>query len=64
MALEAGESRRVTLELGPRDFAYFDPGSKRWVVESGGFVLHVALSATEILSSHTVSRRTTFNLAT
>ena len=57
VSLAAGESQRVTLELSARDFSYFDTAAKQWLVESGDFVLHVALSATETISSLPVSRR-------
>jgi beta-glucosidase len=62
VALEAGESRRVTLALNARDFAYFDPKAKLWIVGSGDFVLHLALSATEMISSVPLSRRAVLRL--
>ena len=61
VSLAAGESQHVTLELSARDF-YFDAAAKQWLVESGDFVLHVALSATETISSLPVSRQTTLKL--
>jgi beta-glucosidase len=60
--LAAGESHRVTLELTSRDFAYFKSEAKHWLVEKGDFVLHLALSATQILASLPVSRQTTLML--
>ena len=62
VALASGESRRVTLELNARDFAYFDPAPQQWLVEKGDFVLHLALSATEIVKSLPLSRQSTLRL--
>jgi len=43
--LAPGESRRVTLTLGPRDFSYYDPATSSWVIDPGTYVLHAAASA-------------------
>ena len=32
LALQPGESKSVTIELGPRSFAYYDPEAKGWRV--------------------------------
>jgi beta-glucosidase len=62
VALRAGETQRVTLALNARDFAYFDPKAKRWIVGSGDYVLHLALSAMEMISSVPLSRQATLRL--
>ncbi|MEQ1900396.1 MAG: glycoside hydrolase family 3 C-terminal domain-containing protein [Devosia sp.] len=54
--LRPGESRRLTVELEPRDFAYFDVDRKAWTVEPGQFKLLVGTSATEIKFAETISR--------
>jgi beta-glucosidase len=46
--LEAGESRRVTVELGPRAFSYYDVASGGWRAEAGEFEVLVGRSSAEI----------------
>ncbi|WP_034227871.1 glycoside hydrolase family 3 C-terminal domain-containing protein [Actinotalea ferrariae] len=43
--LEAGESRRVTVPLDARAFAYWDVTLQRWVVEGGAFEIRVGASS-------------------
>jgi len=47
-ALAAGESRRVTLALTPRDFAFYDAEQQAWVTEPGEYDLLIGASATDI----------------
>ncbi|MGN6099631.1 MAG: glycoside hydrolase family 3 C-terminal domain-containing protein, partial [Devosia sp.] len=47
LALAAGESRRVRVELDDRAFAYFRPEAKHWLVEAGGFTITVGFSAAD-----------------
>jgi beta-glucosidase len=47
LALPAGESRRVRVELDDRAFAYFRPEAKHWLVEAGGFTITVGFSAAD-----------------
>jgi beta-glucosidase len=60
--LEAGESRRVTLDLDDRAFAFFDAKARHWLVEAGSFTLRVARSAADPGLVGTVSRSTTLML--
>jgi beta-glucosidase len=46
--LEPGETRRVTIELDRRSFAYYDTGRKRWAVAPGVFGVLVGRSSTAI----------------
>ncbi|GAB2935442.1 glycoside hydrolase family 3 C-terminal domain-containing protein [Streptomyces mayteni] len=48
VALEPGTSERVTLELGPRAFAFWHTPLGRWVVEGGAFDLRVGASSRDI----------------
>jgi beta-glucosidase len=54
--LGAGEARRVSLELGPRDFAFFDVVRSAWSVEPGVFALMLGTSATAIAFTAAVRR--------
>jgi hypothetical protein len=54
-------SRRLK-KTGLRPTISFKPEAKHWLVEKGDFVLHLALSATQILASLPVSRQTTLML--
>jgi beta-glucosidase len=55
--LGAGESRRVTLELGARAFAYFRASAQHWMVEPGTFTLTVARHAADAGLVARVGRR-------
>ena len=46
--LEPGETRRVTIDLDRRSFAYYDTGRKRWAVAPGVFGVLVGRSSTAI----------------
>ncbi len=48
VSLAAGESRRVTLTLGKRAFAYYSVPMKRWHVEKGDFEILVGASSRDI----------------
>ena len=48
IVLGAGESQDVTVELGWRDFAFFDAAKGCWRVEAGAFEISVGLSAADI----------------
>ncbi len=45
--LEPGETRRITLSLDRRAFAYFDNASRQWRVDRGRFVFYVGDSSTD-----------------
>lgn len=55
-ALDAGESRVVSIALDPRDFAFFDETARIWRVEEGGFTLSLGFSATDIVERALVQR--------
>ncbi len=61
--LGAGETRRVRLDLGARDFAFFDAGRHCWVVEPGVFMLSLGTSSTDIAFAGTISRQGEMTLA-
>ncbi|MCG6920462.1 MAG: glycoside hydrolase family 3 C-terminal domain-containing protein [Acidobacteria bacterium] len=48
VSLEPGETRTVTLDLGPRAFAYYDPVAKGWRVAKGTYELLVGSSSRDI----------------
>jgi beta-glucosidase len=48
IALEAGASGEVRIELPPSAFEYYDPEQKRWLLEPGEFEILVGVSATDI----------------
>ena len=55
IALEAGETRTVTLTVRRKDLAYWDIRADRWVVEGGEYTVEVAASSRDIRSSVTVA---------
>lgn len=63
VALEAGESRDVSLSLDSRSFAFFRTGAKHWLVEAGEFTLSVGQSSADLPLTATVKRDTILMLA-
>lgn len=57
VTLEPGESARVRVELGARDFAYWDPASGAWRVEGGEFVVEVGASSRDLRARTTLTLR-------
>jgi beta-glucosidase len=57
VALEPGESKTVTIELGPRAFAYYAPEAKGWRVDAGRYELLVGASSRDIRLTDSVSIR-------
>lgn len=53
--LAPGEARAVTLTLQPRDFAYYDPDKKDWVVEPGAYDLVVGASTADVRLTRTIT---------
>ena len=54
VALAAGESRRVTIDLGERPLAYYNVRTGGWEVEGGAYEVCVGPSSAEVLLSATV----------
>jgi beta-glucosidase len=54
VALEPGEAREITFELGRRAFAAYDAGLGDWHVESGDFEILIGASCRDIRLSATV----------
>jgi len=48
IGLEAGESRRVAIRLGPRELRYWDADQGSFLVESGPVLVHVGPSSAEL----------------
>jgi beta-glucosidase len=46
--LKPGETKRVILELGEEDLAYYDPSSSCWVAEPGDFLVLLGSSSMDI----------------
>ena len=46
--LKPGESRRVSLDLDRRAFAFYDVNKHAWAVEPGEFVIYVGSSSVQI----------------
>ncbi|AKR57239.1 Beta-glucosidase [Devosia sp. H5989] len=62
VALEPGETRRIVFDLKDRDFAFYRPEARHWLVEAGTFTLHLGRSAADIAFSASVGRATTLML--
>ena len=56
VALEAGESRQISIRLEPRDYAFFDVDARTWRVEEGSFTLTLGFSATETVATLSTTR--------
>ncbi|HEY3757483.1 MAG TPA: glycoside hydrolase family 3 C-terminal domain-containing protein [Opitutaceae bacterium] len=54
VTLAPGESKVVTLELGPRAFAYYSTGTRHWTVDGGDFDVQVGGSSRDLPLSGTV----------
>jgi beta-glucosidase len=46
--LQPGQSTRITIPLNRRSFSYFDPASRRWVVDSGEYEISVGASSRDL----------------
>ncbi len=47
--LEPGESKELTIKLDRKAFEYFSVNLNRWIVENGGYTLHIGISTADIL---------------
>lgn len=55
VALHAGETREVHLQLEPRDFAFYDIRRHRWSIEAGEFEILIGRSSAEIVLSQQIT---------
>lgn len=53
--LEPGESRKVTVSLAERDFAFYDTDQKEFVAEAGEFEILAGVSAADIRLKQTIA---------
>lgn len=60
--LAPGETRRVTLTLDFRAFAYYHPAYAQWITEDGEFEILVGSSSADIRASATVTLESTLRL--
>ena len=54
LALQAGETREITLSFNARSFAHFDTAAQCWIVEPGTYHLLIGQSAADLPLSITV----------
>jgi beta-glucosidase len=57
VALAPGETRTVSLSLGPRSFQYFDPASRVWTIAPGEYEIRVGSSSRDIRLTGRIDRR-------
>ena len=62
VALEPGETRRVSVQLDFRSFAFYHPGYGQWVTEDGDFDIVVGASSSDMRASATVCLKSTLKL--
>ena len=62
--LQPGETRTVSVVLDWRAYAFYHPGYKQWITESGEFDILVGASAADIRCTQTVTLRSTVTLPT
>lgn len=48
VALQPGETKRVSIPLPARAFAFYDVAQKSWVAEAGEFAIHVGASSRDL----------------
>lgn len=48
VALEPGETRRVTIEVAAKDLRYYDPAHGKWLLDRGGLTFEIAASSRDI----------------
>ncbi len=54
LALDANDGRTVSIDLTPRDFAYFDVVGRNWRIEAGTFEILAGFSAGDIVAGKTI----------
>jgi len=58
--LAPGETKKVTVDLDRRAFAFYDVGAASWQIEAGGFELLVGSSSRDVRATETVEIASTF----
>jgi beta-glucosidase len=61
--LQPGEEKEIVITLGRRAFAFYDAGSKDWVVESGDFEILIGASSRDIRLTSTLHLTTAHGTA-
>ena len=54
--LDSGETKTVVFELNRRDFAYYDPMAKDWVVENGDYAIEICEDCMNVSLSAIITR--------
>lgn len=60
--LQPGETKKVTIPLDFRAFAFYHPEHKQWITEDGEFDILIGASATDIRQTLTVTLRSSLDL--
>lgn len=53
--LQAGESKRVKMELTAKDFSFYDEKTSKWVAESGDFEILIGCSSNNMILKQSVT---------
>lgn len=53
--LNPGEEKSLVLELNKRDFSFYSPSLKKWIVESGEFTISAAASSRDVRLSENIT---------
>lgn len=62
VALQPGETKKVTITLDFRAFAFYHPEYSQWITEDGDFDILIAASSRDIRHTLTVALQSTLNL--
>lgn len=62
VALEAGQTKTVTIALDFRAFAYYHPAYQQWITEDGEFDILIGASAADVRARLTVNLKSTLTL--
>ncbi len=54
VCLAPGETKEVVLTLNKKSFEFFAPAQNKWIVEDGGYTLHIGTSVADIAHTKTV----------
>lgn len=46
--LQSGESKQITLELTEKDLSFFHPSKRKWICESGEFIISIASASNDV----------------